>query len=117
MTVLLAATAAGAQPSRDFLQAAFADRADHSLLLSADMPRLSLLLGNRPVAAGERRKDAVLLTAPDSEDLLEVRLVREGVFEYCRIRPAPNSRLAPEELKLVWSFPMAYNESMTLDAD
>jgi len=57
------------------------------------------------------------LAAPDSEALLEARLSRQGQFEYCRIHHAPDSYLAPEELKLVWSFPMAYNESMTLDAD
>jgi hypothetical protein len=65
----------------------------------------------------ERGAGRAALAAPGSEALLEARLSREGAFEYCRIRPAPGSPLAPEELKLVWSFPLPYNESMTLDAD
>ena len=115
---LLLATAARAQGGGDFLRAAFATgQADRALLLSPDMARLDLMLANRPVAVKARRDGGATLTAPDSEVLLEARLSRQGPFEYCRIRHAPDSDLAPEELKLVWSFPMAFNESMTLDAD
>src|SRR5262249_51798031 len=81
------------------------------------MPRLELMLANRPIAVMARRNGGATLTAPDSEASLDARLARAGPFEYCRIRPAPDSRLVAEELKLVWSFPTAYNESMTLDAD
>jgi hypothetical protein len=64
-----------------------------------------------------RRESVATLTAPGSDVRLEARSSREGPFEFCRIRHAPDSSLVPEELKLVWSFPMSYNESMTLDAD
>jgi hypothetical protein len=117
-SALLLTTAAWGQGDREFLGGAFAtDQADRGLLLSPDMPRLTLLLGNRPAAVLARGNSAAALRAPDSEVTLEARLSREAAFEYCRIRPAPDSSLAPEELKLEWSFPMAYNESMTLDAD
>jgi hypothetical protein len=116
--LLLLATAAWAQGGRGFLSTAFAtDREDRGLLLSSDMPLLSLLLANRQAAVKERGTRQATLAAPVSEVLLEARLSREGPFEYCRIRPTLGSSLAPEELKLVWSFPMAYSESMTLDAD
>jgi hypothetical protein len=80
------------------------------------MPRLSLLLANRQAEVKQWRNGQPTLGAPASEVLLEARLSREGPFEYCRIRSAASAPLASEELKLVWSFPMAYNESMTLDA-
>ena len=115
---LLFAVTAWAQGGPDFLSAWFAaDGADRGLLLSPDMPRLALMLANRQAAVTERGNGQATLVAPASEAILQARLLREGAFEYCRIRPAPGSSLAPEELKLEWSFPLAYNESMTLDAD
>jgi hypothetical protein len=100
------------------LSGAFAsDQAGPGLLLSPDMPRLTLTLGNRPAEVKAHRNGIATLVAPDSEVALEARLSREGPFEYCRIRHASDSPLASEELKLLWSFSMAYNESMTLDAD
>lgn len=117
-SALLFAIAAWGQGQQDFLPPAFAtDQADRGLLLSTDMPRLAMLLANRPVAVKTRGNGEATLAAPDSEVTLEARLSREGTFEYCRIRPMPGSSLVAEELKLVWGFPMAYNESITLDAD
>lgn len=117
-SALLLATAAWAQGPRDFLHAAFdTGQASGSLLLSPDMPRLTLTLANVPVEMKARNAGEAILTAPNSEVTLEARLSHEGSFEYCRVRPAPGSNRAPEELKLLWEFPMAYNESMTLDAD
>jgi len=84
---------------------------------SPDMPDLSVLLGNRPAVITPGREGEATLSAPDSEVALQATYSREGPFEFCRIRPAPGSFLAAEELKLVWGFPMPYNESMTLDAD
>ena len=111
----MAAAAPSAQ--QDFLRAAFGDgHGEDSLLLSPDMPRLELMLGNRPAAVRERNSGAAVLNAPDSEITLDAKLSREGQFEFCRIRPSAGST-APEELKLEWGFPMAFNESMTLDAD
>lgn len=115
---LLLVTAAWAQTNRDFLGGAFAAaQEDRSLLLSADMPQLTLALANIPVEVKARTAGEATLASPNSEAMLQARISREGAFEYCRIRPAVGSSLVAEELKLQWSFPMAYNESMTLDAD
>jgi hypothetical protein len=84
---------------------------------SPGMPDLSVLLGNRAAVITPGRKGVATLSAPDSEVTLQANYSREGAFDFCRIRPAPGSFLAAEELKLVWGFPMEYNESMTLDAD
>jgi hypothetical protein len=81
------------------------------------MPELALMLGNRPATLTPLSEAEATLRAPASEVTLQARFSREGPLEFCRIRPAPGSFLAPEELKLEWAFPMAYNESMTLDAD
>ncbi len=75
------------------------------------------MLGNRPAALTPRGEGEATLRAPESEVTLEARFSREGPFEFCRIRHAPGSFLAPEELKLEWGFPMQYNESMTFDVD
>src|ERR1035438_761842 len=91
---LLLATAAWAQGGRGFLGGAFAaDQEDRGLLLSPDMPRLAVLLANRPAVVKTRGARQATLSAPDSEALLETRLAREGPFEYCRIRPASGSSL------------------------
>jgi hypothetical protein len=114
----LFAVPSSAQGDRDFLRAAFAvGSVDSGLLLSSDMPHLSLLLGNRPVTVKERHGSNAVLVAAASEVTLQAQISRQGPFQFCRIRPAPGSILAPEELKLAWGFPMEYNESMTLDAD
>jgi hypothetical protein len=110
--------AAAAAHAQSFLESAFpSDTSGRTLLLSPDMPRVSLLLVNRPAAVRQRAPGEAVLAAPGADSLLVARLTREGPFEYCRITPAPGASLAPEELKLTWSFPMSYNESMTLDAD
>jgi len=115
---LLLAECGWAQGEQNFIRAAFAaGGADASRLLSADMPGLTLALANRPAAVKERSGDSAVLMAPDSELTLQARLSREGAFEYCRVRPAANSPAVAEELKLMWRFPKAFNESMTLDAD
>jgi hypothetical protein len=114
---LLLATAAWGQRRQGFFDVAFAsEHAGSGLLLSPDMPRLTLTLANHPIVAKARHGNEATLTALDSDVTLQARMSREGAFEYCRIRPAPGSPLASEELKVLWSFPIAYNESMTLDA-
>jgi hypothetical protein len=97
-STLLLATAAWGQGHRHFLTEAFAQEG---------IPGLTLTLANRPVEVKARLAGTMTLTAPGSEATLEARLSREGPFEYCRIRPAADSSLAPEELKLQWSLPMA----------
>ena len=105
---LLLTTAVWAQTGAEF---------STGLLRNPDMPQLELMLANHPAGVIARREGVATLTAPGSDVRLAARSSREGPFEFCRIRHAPDSSLAPEELKLVWSFPMSYNESMTLDAD
>lgn len=117
LCVLLLAPVSWGQPAPDFLHAAFDHGQEDGLLLSPDMPQLKLTLANIPAAAKARSNGAATLSAANSEVTLEARLSREGSFEYCRIRPAPGSTPAPEELKLLWEFPIDYNETMTLDAD
>ena len=91
---LLLATAAWGQVHQDFLSVAFAsEQADAGLLLSPDMPRLTV--ANRPVEVKARRGREAMPAAPDSDVTLRARLSREGAFEYCRIRPTPDSSLAP----------------------
>lgn len=109
---------AAQQPSPNVLQEMFGNQpVDKSLLLSPQFPSLSLLLVNRKVAVQARRAaDEVVLRAPGSETTLVARLVREGPFDVCRIRHEPGTPISAEELKLIWAFPMEYNESMTLDA-
>src|SRR5215472_8429484 len=98
MVALCFLSAAPAQGDRDFLRAAFAE--DSGPLLSSDTPHLSLLLGNRPVTVKERHGGDAILVAPASEVTLQAQISRQGPFQFCRIRPAPGSFLAPEELKL-----------------
>ena len=112
----LSPAAEQAQPN--ILQEAFGVRpADSSTLLSPQFPSLSLLLVNRKVEVQARRRaDEAVLRAAGSETMLIARFAREGPFEMCRIRHEPGTPTSSEELKLIWAFPMAFNESMTLDA-
>src|SRR4051794_29729681 len=98
---LLLATAARAQSGAEF---------STGLLRSPDMPRIEVMLANRPAAVTARHEGLATIAAPGSDVRLEARSSREGPFDFCRIRHAPDSSLAVEELKLVWSFPMSYNE-------
>lgn len=117
LLLLLCCVGVQAQTERTFLREAFgSDHSRESLLLSPEMPGLVLTLANRPVEVRQRRMDEVVLRAPESEATLVARLSREGPFEFCRIRHAPGSFIPAEELKLIWAFPMEYNESLTLDA-
>src|SRR5689334_4536294 len=102
----------------NILQDAFGIRKlDQSPLLSPQFPSLSLLLVNRKAEVDTRRSaDDVVLRAPGSQVTLEARFTREGGFDVCRIRNAPGTATPAEELKLIWAFPMEFNESMTLDA-
>lgn len=105
-----------AQTSANILQDAFGTHPD-SPLLGPKFPSVSLNLVNVPVKVAARRgPDEVVLRAPGSEAVLRARFAHEGEFDVCRIRPEPGSPLPADELKLIWAFPMEYNESMTLDA-
>ncbi|MFN7997117.1 MAG: DUF6605 domain-containing protein [Bryobacteraceae bacterium] len=114
--LLLCFVPAAAQVQASFLQEAFGTHSE-SALLSPKFPKLSLNLVNIPVTVKARlgENDATL-AAPGSAIELRARYTHEGAFEVCRISPEPGSSQAADELKLIWAFPMEYNESMTLDA-
>jgi len=117
---LLSAASAAAQPPQagaNFLKDAFArePHGEHALL-AAGFPNVSLLFANRAATAERSAGGEAMLRAPGSEAVLVARLEHSGVFDFCRIRHKPGSPIPLDELKLVWSFPMEFNESMTLDA-
>ncbi len=119
--LLICAASATAQPPQagaNFLQDAFGRQAlSGNPLLSAEFPRVSLLFANRAVAVQDRHDHGeARLRAPGSEAVMVARLEHRGEFDFCRIRHQPGSSIPPDELKLVWGFPMEFNESMTLDA-
>ncbi len=103
-------------PPEGILQQAFGIRRD-SPLLHPKFPSVSLMLVNIPVKVAARRgPDEVVLRAPGSQAVMRAQFSHQGEFDVCRIRPEPGSPLPADELKLIWAFPMEYNESMTLDA-
>jgi hypothetical protein len=119
--LLLVAAATMAQPPKpagNFLQQAFGIQPlSRNPLLSAEFPWVSLLLANRAAEVQSPQGGAeAVLRAPGSEAILAVRLEHRGVFDYCRIRHREGSPIPPDELKIVWAFPMEFNESMTMDA-
>jgi hypothetical protein len=118
---LLLSWGCGILPAADpapanILQEAFGTNPD-SPLLSPKFASVSLHLVNIPVKVDARPGPGeVVLRAPGSKAVLRARFAHEGEFDVCRIRPEPGSPLPADELKLIWAFPMEYNESMTLDA-
>ncbi|HKW96539.1 MAG TPA: N,N-dimethylformamidase beta subunit family domain-containing protein [Bryobacteraceae bacterium] len=107
-----------AETPANLLQQAFGVRSlNESPLLSKEFPSVSLLLVNHAVEVKKRRgvNDAEL-RAEGSEAILLAHFAHEGAFDICRIRHKSGTPVPADELKLIWSFPMAYNESMTLDA-
>ncbi len=118
--LLLVAAIACAQPPQagtNFLQDAFGrEGLSANPLLSAEFPRVSLLFANRAVQVEGKSPGEATLRAPGSEAVMVAHLEHQGALEFCRIRHQPGSPIPPEELKLVWGFPMEFNESMTLDA-
>ena len=106
------------RPAGNLLQQAFGVQGlSANPLLSPEFPWVSLLFGNRAAEVQSRQDDGeVVLRAPGSEAVLTARLERRGIFDFCRIRNRTGSAIPPDELKIVWAFPMEFNESMTVDA-
>ncbi len=119
--LLMVATSTLAQPPHpagNLLQQAFGVRPlNRNPLLSPEFPWVSLLFANRPaeVQSPPGAAEAVL-RAPGSEAILAASLEHQGVFDICRVRHQPGSAIPSDELKIVWAFPMEFNESMTMDA-
>src|SRR5262249_34703913 len=110
-----------AQPphaSLNLLQRAFGEQPiSRNPLLSPEFPSVSLMFANRASDVQSRPASGeVILRAPGSEAILVARLEHQGVFDFCRIRHQAGSAIPSDELKIVWSFPMEYNESVTMDA-
>jgi hypothetical protein len=119
--LLMAATGVMSQPPRpagNFLQQAFGVQPlSTNPLLSPEFPWVSLLFANRAAEVQSRPGGGeVVLRAPGSEAVLVARLEHQGIFDFCRIRHRAGSAIPPDELKIVWAFPMEFNESMTMDA-
>jgi hypothetical protein len=105
------------QAGASFIEDAFGRQPlDQNPLLSPEFPHISLLFANRAVAAQARGAGEAVLRAPGSEAVMVAHLERKGIFDFCRIRHQRGSPIPPDELKLVWGFPMEFNESMTMDA-
>ncbi len=115
---LVAAAALTAQPSRNFLQSILGTAAaGEQPMLSADAPRFSFAVANRAVRPGGPRVGNVVPLDVDGNPVrLELEYVRRGDIDVYRIRHAPNSPLRGEQVKVSWTLPRGWNESMTLDA-
>jgi len=101
-----------AQPPANFLQRAFgASTIDGQPLLSPAAPGISF-----QVASREPRAAAGRLTFDGIPIELELRYERRSGIDLYRIRHAPSSELRAEQIRLAWTFPASFNESMTFDA-
>jgi hypothetical protein len=105
-------------PAGNLLQQAFGVQPlSRNPLLSPEFPFVSLLFANRAAEVQSQSAGGdVVLRAPGSEAILVARLSHQGVFDFCRIRNQSGSAIPPDELKIIWAFPMEFNESMTMDA-
>jgi hypothetical protein len=103
------------QPARTFLHKAI--RATDQPLLGADAPDFSLLIASRdPQVEAAREPGTWRLTIGDIPLRLELRNERLGGIDLYRIRHAKDSAMRAEQIRFTWTFPAAYNESMTFDA-
>jgi hypothetical protein len=119
--LLIVAPGVKAQPPRpagNFLQQAFGVQPlSRNPLLSPEFPWESLLFSNRAAETQSPHGGSeAVLRAPGSEAILVARLEHQGIYDFCRIRHQPGSAIPPDKLKIVWAFPMEFNESMTMDA-
>src|SRR5690349_2578772 len=91
--LLIGAAIACGQPPQagtNFLQEAFGRQPlSVNPLLSAELPRVSLLFANRGVHVDGRHGDEATLRAPGSEAVMVARLEHQGALEFCRIRHQP----------------------------
>ena len=117
MAFLLPALAWAPPPARNFLQRAFGpDAASEQPLLSPLAPGFGLMVAARELAIERTsRPDVVQMTAAGIPLRFEMRHERTDGIDLYRIRHAAGAELRGEQVRFDWSFPEAYNESMTFD--
>lgn len=114
-TLLLGGISGNAQGTRSFLSRAFPG--PEQPLFSAGAPDISLLIASRePAIARTGVPDLVRLTFGDVPLQLDLRRERRSGIDLYRIRHSAGSVLRGEQIRFTWTFPPAYNESMTFDA-
>lgn len=103
---LLVAVPLCAQRPSNLLAQAFGDAA----------PDYSLLIASRdPAVQPTPDPNISRLTIGDIPLRLELRRERQSGIELFRFRHAADSELRAEQLRFTWTFPAAWNESMTFD--
>lgn len=97
------------------LKRAFPSPEDQALL-SAAAPDFSLLVASRELQVERTAQPEVArLTIGDIPLRLELRRERQSGIDLYRIRHAADSEPRAEQIRFTWTFPAAYNESMTFD--
>ncbi|MCW5976919.1 MAG: discoidin domain-containing protein [Bryobacteraceae bacterium] len=116
--LVFAAWPAAGQPPGNFLQRVFgASTVDEQPLLSPAAPAFTFGVENLEFqVAKDPSGQSARLTIPDVLLALEVSRRRQGGIDLYTIRPTPETARQGEQIKLTWTFPESYNESMTLDA-
>lgn len=113
---LLGASSLPAQPANSLLQRAFSASTADQLLLSDAAPAFSLQVASRELQVQKTKSpDVARLTIGDIPVRLELRRQREAGIDVYRVRHAADSELRAEHIRFTWTFPAAYNESMTFD--
>jgi len=107
-----------AQPAANFLQRAFgAASVDEHPLLSPVAPGFAMIVGSRELDVQRTgQANVARLTIGDIPVRFILRYERQAGIDLYRLRHAPDSELRGEHIRFTWTFPAAYNESMTLDA-
>ncbi len=101
---------------QNFLARAFGGSAGDQPLLSRDAPAFELVVASRGLSVQRtQRPDTALLSIGDIPLRLELRHERLSGIDLYRIRHAPGSEPRAEHVRFTWTFPEAYNESMTFD--
>ncbi|MEZ5353738.1 MAG: DUF6605 domain-containing protein [Bryobacteraceae bacterium] len=115
--LIVAATVLPAQGPKNFLKRAFSGAAEgEQPLLGAGAPEYSLLIaGREPAVRRTAQPNVAELGAGDIPVRLELRHQRQSGIDLYRIRHAQGSELRAEHIRFTWTFPAAYNESMTFD--
>lgn len=106
-----------AQRAGNFLQRAFGTASvDEQPLLSPAAPGFSILVASREFDVQRMaQSSAARLTIGDIPVRFDLRYERQSGIDLYRLRHAPDSELRGEHIRFTWTFPAAYNESMTLD--